>query len=576
VDNQTTSGQNVVMMAGELDNNNNKFAEFALTRNLEVTAMPYYENMHVSLARFTLQFHEVWIQRLLHFEHDAMYDEEDLDSGIEISNTVKYQRRALIGVTKEDEQHLMSLSFLEAGIKLRQQFFRKLNFKVVEGVVSAGGLSSIPLRDQVADVVGPISRSYHTLHTLGKKMPIPELDETAVELPEFEEIDKSLDVGEGLSGVILRHYKMGMIRAAMDVLRSSAAISEMLVSASESSNERIKRQNENAAKLSAGSAQGGITGALSAIGGGVWGGLEGAVMKPIEGAQAGGFMGFFDGVGQGAVGAVTKPVAGVVSAAKVVNDSYFKETQKLARIRMPRAVFGDHLLRSFDADNAATFWHLQRLEAQLREKGNTTKADELAYLKQNYMGFARIANPPGLGLLLTIDQLVLVKGHLLEEDDKFVIQQEIPMTHVTEAKVVGEDSLQIVTEPRGLKWLPAGDTEPATGRNLEHAKLAEALRSKTEFTKQEWEAFSIKDLRTDHFIKSGDSYFEPDAKDQQSTVLLLASARFKDNSWPEEDEGRWKKKKLTMLQETITRSANKALQKQRSALGTARPGTARP
>jgi len=33
------------------------------------------------------------------------------------------------------------------------------------------------------------------------------------------------------------------------------------------------------------------------------------------------------------------------------------------------------------------------------------------------------------------------------------------------------------------------------------------LRSKTEFTTQEWEAFDIKDLRTDHYIKSGDSYF---------------------------------------------------------------------
>ena len=503
VDNQTTSGQNVVMMAGEIDNHN-KFADFVLRRNLEVTSMPYYENMQVSLARFTLQFHEVWIQRLLHFEHDATYDEEDVDSGLEVSNTVKYQRRALIGVTKEDEQHLMSLSFLDDGIKLRQQFFRKLNLKVVEGVVSAGGLSSTPLRDQVADIVGPISRTYHTLHTLGKKMPIPELDETTVKLPEFEEFDKSLDAGEGLSGVMLKHYQMGIIKAAMGVLRSSAAISEMLVSASESSDERIKRQNESAAKLSAGSARGGITGSLGAIGDGFLGGLQGAVMKPIEGARAGGFTGFFSGVAQGAVGVVTKPVAGVVSCAKIVNDSYFKETQKLARIRMPRAVFGDHLLRSFDADNAATFWHLQKLEAQLREKGDATKADKLAYLKQNYMGFARIANPPGLGLLLTIDQLVLVKGQLFEEED-FVIQRMIPMTHVTEAKIVGEDSLQI------------------------------------------------------------------DAKDQQSTVLLLASARLKHNSWADEDEGRWKKKKLTMLQETITRWANKALQKQRSAPGTSGP-----
>jgi hypothetical protein len=61
----------------------------------------------------------------------------------------------------------------------------------------------------------------------------------------------------------------------------------------------------------------------------------------------------------------------------------------------------------------------------------------------------------------------------------------------------------------GLKWLPAGDAEPATGLNLEHAKLAEILRSKTEFTKLEWEDFGIKDLRIDHVIKSGDKYFQP-------------------------------------------------------------------
>ncbi len=67
------------------------------------------------------------------------------------------------------------------------------------------------------------------------------------------------------------------------------------------------------------------------------------------------------------------------------------------------------------------------------------------------------------------------------------------------------------TEP-GLKWLPAGNTEP---RHLKHVRgpgmnlLAEELTKKTEFTKKEWESFGIKDLRPDHFIKSGNSYFQP-------------------------------------------------------------------
>ena len=70
----------------------------------------------------------------------------------------------------------------------------------------------------------------------------------------------------------------------------------------------------------------------------------------------------------------------------------------------------------------------------------------------------------------------------------------------------------------GWKWLPAGDQEPNPGRNMEAAMprqclLPEALMSKKmEFTEQEWEAFGIKKgcLRTDHFIKSGDSFFQPD------------------------------------------------------------------
>ena len=74
---------------------------------------------------------------------------------------------------------------------------------------------------------------------------------------------------------------------------------------------------------------------------------------------------------------------------------------------------------------------------------------------------------------------------------------------------------ECVPKALGFKWLSAGDTEPTTGRNLEHPELAEALMSKTEFTQQEWEAFGMvvddlySNLGTDHFVKSGDSYFQP-------------------------------------------------------------------
>ena len=62
----------------------------------------------------------------------------------------------------------------------------------------------------------------------------------------------------------------------------------------------------------------------------------------------------------------------------------------------------------------------------------------------------------------------------------------------------------------GVKWKSQGGSEPKTGRSLENSALAKALRQKVEFTKQEWEAFGIKDLRKDHFVKSGDLYFQPE------------------------------------------------------------------
>jgi hypothetical protein len=43
-------------------------------------------------------------------------------------------------------------------------------------------------------------------------------------------------------------------------------------------------------------------------------------MKPIEGAESGGALGFFKGVGQGLVGAVTKPVVGVFDLASNVTE----------------------------------------------------------------------------------------------------------------------------------------------------------------------------------------------------------------------------------------------------------------
>ena len=66
---------------------------------------------------------------------------------------------------------------------------------------------------------------------------------------------------------------------------------------------------------------------------------------------------------------------------------------------------------------------------------------------------------------------------------------------------------------RGLKWREAAPATLKDGRALNSDKLADALKSKREFTQKEWGEFDIEDLRFKDFIqvkvKRGDKYYEP-------------------------------------------------------------------
>eukprot|EP00966_Prymnesium_polylepis_P186070 4312850-Prymnesium_polylepis.1 len=48
--------------------------------------------------------------------------------------------------------------------------------------------------------------------------------------------------------------------------------------------------------------------------------------------------------------------------------------------------------------------------------------------------------------------------------------------------------------PSGLKWEQAGISKPVDGMELINKKLAEALKTKTEFSQKEWEEFGVHPL----------------------------------------------------------------------------------
>ena len=62
----------------------------------------------------------------------------------------------------------------------------------------------------------------------------------------------------------------------------------------------------------------------------------------------------------------------------------------------------------------------------------------------------------------------------------------------------------------GLKWTSYKPTGKEQAKHeLTNDELRDALKEKNEFTEDEWRAFGIKNLRMNHFIKSGDSHFKP-------------------------------------------------------------------
>ncbi|TFK30442.1 vacuolar protein sorting-associated protein vps13 [Coprinopsis marcescibilis] len=143
--------------------------------------------------------------------------------------------------------------------------------------------------------------------------------------------------------------------------------------------------------------------------------MEGVFMKPIEGAEAGGALGFFKGVGKGLVGAVTKPVVGVFDLASNVSEGIRNTTTvfdspERDRVRMPRLSPADGVLKSYSAREAlGQHW--------MRDLNNG------AYRKENYV--AHINSPTGDNVVL-LTQTKLLSFY----SRKLRLDWELPFTQI--------------------------------------------------------------------------------------------------------------------------------------------------
>ncbi|CAF4006334.1 unnamed protein product, partial [Adineta steineri] len=128
-------------------------------------------------------------------------------------------------------------------------------------------------------------------------------------------------------------------------------------------------------------------------------GVTGVVTKPVSGAKKNGALGFVKGLGKGFIGLATRPTGGVVDFASTSLDVIKRTAQQeevVRRVRYPRYVGRDGLVRPYISHEAMGFFILNKLE-----NGKYAKTD-------TYVAHITCAGSPPSWLLATSKRLFFV------------------------------------------------------------------------------------------------------------------------------------------------------------------------
>jgi vacuolar protein sorting-associated protein 13A/C len=171
----------------------------------------------------------------------------------------------------------------------------------------------------------------------------------------------------------------------------------------------------------------GVAAGAEAFASSVASGVEGVVMKPIEGAESEGALGFFKGVGKGLVGAVTKPAVGFFDLASNLSEGVRNTTTVFdrparERVRLPRHVPPDGVLVPFSERSALGQYWLKDL-------------DNGAYRQEFYV--AHINLPGGDGVALLTADRMLTFG-----TKKLRLNWDLPLAQV----------LRVINEDHGIRF----------------------------------------------------------------------------------------------------------------------------
>ncbi|KIR74970.1 vacuolar protein sorting-associated protein vps13 [Cryptococcus deuterogattii CA1014] len=175
------------------------------------------------------------------------------------------------------------------------------------------------------------------------------------------------DIGLGIARGATSFAKKTVFGISDSVTKFTGSIGKGLSAATldvEFQNKRRMTQRRNKPKH----ALYGVAAGASAFADSVTSAFEGVASKPMEGAEKGGAAGFAKGVGKGFVGLFTKPAVGVMdflsaSTEGIRNTTTVFDQAELDRVRLPRYIASDGVLRPFSAREALGQSWLKDLDA---------------------------------------------------------------------------------------------------------------------------------------------------------------------------------------------------------------------
>ncbi|KAL5247330.1 hypothetical protein ACHWQZ_G019262 [Mnemiopsis leidyi] len=148
----------------------------------------------------------------------------------------------------------------------------------------------------------------------------------------------------------LRHSVGGIVGAASKISRSLGKGLAKLTFDEEYQKQRARRMAQKPAHIGEGLVRGGKSFLM-----GLYHGVTGVVVKPVEGAAQEGVEGFFKGVGKGLVGAVTRPLGGINDMITYTIDGIHHHTQideKIMVLRHPRYIQPDKIIRPYNTNQS--------------------------------------------------------------------------------------------------------------------------------------------------------------------------------------------------------------------------------